>query len=48
MAKTDVPYQYAAQAIVHERTESFKEGPPRQRPASFSIDQILEMLMLKD
>ena len=40
-----VPYQYLAQAVVHEWLESFKEFPPRQKPASFSIDQIVEKLM---
>ena len=43
-----VPYQYLAQAVVHEWLESFKEFPPRQKPASFSVDQILEKLMPKD
>jgi hypothetical protein len=40
-----VPFQYAAQAIVHEWLESFGEFPPRQKAASFSIDQIVEKLM---
>ena len=31
-----------AQAIVAEFLETFKEFPPRQKPASFSIDQALE------
>jgi arylsulfatase len=31
-----------AQAIVGEFLQTFKEFPPRQRPASFSIDQALE------
>ena len=31
-----------AQAIVAEFLKTFKEFPPRQRPASFSIDQALE------
>jgi arylsulfatase A-like enzyme len=43
-----VPYQYLAQAVVHEWLESFKEFPPRQKPASFTVDQILEKLMPKD
>jgi hypothetical protein len=30
------------------RLESSKEFPPRQKPASFSIDQILQKLMPKD
>ncbi len=42
-----VPYQYAAQAIVHEWLESFKEFPPRQKAASFTVDQIVEKLMPK-
>ena len=40
-----VPLQYAAQAIVHEWLESFKEFPPRQKAASFTVDQIVEKLM---
>jgi hypothetical protein len=31
-----------AQAIVGEFLQTFKDFPPRQRPASFSIDQALE------
>src|SRR4029450_12123300 len=31
-----------AQAIVGQFLETFREFPPRQRPASFSIDQALE------
>jgi hypothetical protein len=31
-----------AQAIVSEYLKTFQEFPPRQRPASFSIDQALE------
>ena len=31
-----------AQAIVAEFLATFKEFPPRQKPASFSIDQALE------
>ena len=40
-----VPYQYAAQAVVHQWLESFKEFPPRQKAASFTVDQIVEKLM---
>ena len=29
-----VPLQYAAQAVVHQWLESFKEFPPRQKSAS--------------
>ena len=42
------PYQYLAQAVVNEWLQSFKEFPPRQKPASFTIDQILEKLMPRD
>ena len=31
-----------AQAIVGEFLRTFQEFPPRQKPASFSIDQALE------
>ena len=34
-----------AQAVVAEFVETFKEFPPRQRPQSFSIDQIMEQLV---
>jgi arylsulfatase len=43
-----IPCQYLAQAVVQEWLESFKEFPPRQKPASFSIDQIVEKLMPKN
>ena len=42
-----VPSQYAAQAVVHQWMESFKEFPPRQKSASFTVDQIVEKLMPK-
>ena len=42
-----VPFQYAAQAVVHQWLESFKEFPPRQKAASFTVDQIVEKLMPK-
>jgi hypothetical protein len=34
-----------AQAVVAEFIGTFKEFPPRQRPQSFSIDQIMEQLV---
>ena len=40
-----VPLQYAAQAIVGKWLESFKEFPPRQKSASFTVDQIIEAMM---
>jgi arylsulfatase len=44
----NVPLQYAAPALLAKWLESFKEFPPRSKPASFSIDQIMEKLMPKD
>ncbi len=38
---------YAAQSIVHDWLVSFKEFPPRQKSASFSVDQVVEALMPK-
>jgi len=36
-----------AQALVAQWLESFKEFPPRARPASFSIDTVMESLLPK-
>ena len=33
-----------AQAYVAQFLKTFQEFPPRQKPASFSIDQVMEML----
>lgn len=33
-----------AQAYVGQFLQTFREFPPRQKPASFSIDQVLEQL----
>ncbi len=35
---------YAMQAITAEQIQSFKEFPPRQKPASFNLDDVLEKL----
>jgi arylsulfatase A-like enzyme len=40
--------QYLAPPLLMKWLESFKEFPPRQKPASFSIDQVLEKMMPKD
>ena len=37
--------QYMAPPLLMKWLESFKEFPPRQKPASFSIDQVLEKMM---
>jgi len=34
----------AAQAVVGQFFGTFKEYPPRQRPSSFSVDQIMEQM----
>jgi arylsulfatase len=35
---------YAMQALVAEQIEAFKKFPPRQKPASFNLDAVLEQL----
>jgi arylsulfatase len=42
-----IPIQFSAQAVLPEWLESFKEFPPRQKAASFTVDQIVEKLMPK-
>lgn len=44
----NMPLQYLAPPILMKWLESFKEFPPRQKPASFSIDQVIEKMMPKD
>ncbi len=39
--------QYAAPGLLMKWLESFKEFPPRSKPASFSIDQVMEKMMPK-
>jgi arylsulfatase len=34
----------ATQAFVAQQIQSFKEFPPRQKPASFNLDRVLEQL----
>jgi arylsulfatase len=36
------PYIYMAQARVAQAVKTLKEFPPRQKPASFNMDKILE------
>jgi len=33
-----------AQALVKDFVDTFKEFPPRQKPASFSVEQVLEQM----
>src|SRR5271170_2006366 len=42
-AASSIP-DYGGQAIVAEFIATFKEFPPRQRPQSFTVDQIMEKL----
>jgi arylsulfatase len=37
-----------AQALVAQHLQSFREFPPRQKPGSFSLDQVIEKLMKPD
>ena len=39
-----VPAIYAGQALTAEQIQSFKEFPPRQKPASFNLDSILDKM----
>jgi arylsulfatase len=39
--------QVPAQVLIGKWLESFKEFPPRSKPASFSIDQVVESMMPK-
>ena len=35
---------YAAQFLVRQFLATFQEFPPRMKPASFSIDQVMEKM----
>jgi arylsulfatase len=35
---------YGAQALVAQQIQSLKDFPPRQKPASFNLDRVLESL----
>ncbi len=39
-----IPALYIAQALTAEQIQSFKEFPPRQKPASFNLDRVLEKM----
>ena len=38
------PALYAAQALTAQQIQSFVKFPPRQKPASFNLDNVLERL----
>ena len=38
-------YLMAAQGVAAQWLASFKEFPPRQKPASFNLDEVMEKLM---
>jgi arylsulfatase len=35
---------YAAQVLAAEQIQSFAEFPPRQEPAAFNLDRVLEKM----
>lgn len=35
---------YGAQALVAQQIQSFRDFPPRQKPAAFNLDRVLEGL----
>jgi len=35
---------YIAQALTVEQIQTFKDFPPRQKPASFNLDRVLEKM----
>jgi arylsulfatase len=39
-----VPGIYAAQGLTAQQIQSFKEFPPRQKPASFNLDTVMEKI----
>ncbi|MGW8319842.1 MAG: arylsulfatase [Candidatus Promineifilaceae bacterium] len=39
-----IPAIYAAQALTAQQIQSFQEFPPRQKPASFNLDTVLEKM----
>jgi len=39
-----IPALYVAQALTAEQIQSFAEFPPRQKPGSFNLDEILEKM----
>ena len=39
-----VPQLYLCQAVVAEEISNFAEFPPRQKPASFNLDEVLEQV----
>ena len=39
-----VPQLYLVQGLVAGQIEEFKKYPPRQRPASFNLDAVLEQV----
>ncbi len=39
-----IPAIYAAQGLTAEQIQSFAEFPPRQKPASFNLDSLMEKM----
>ncbi|MOA49342.1 hypothetical protein D3C78_1722100 [compost metagenome] len=38
------PMMYGSQALVGQWLQSFKQFPPRQKPASFNLDEVMRKL----
>jgi arylsulfatase len=38
------PQMYLMQAVVAQQIEDFVKFPPRQKPASFNLDSVMEMV----
>jgi hypothetical protein len=43
----NAPLSYAAPPLLMKWLESFREFPPRAKAASFTIDQVVETMMVK-
>jgi hypothetical protein len=44
MALDHLPALYAAQELTTQQLQTFVEFPPRQKPASFNLDSLLEKM----
>ena len=39
-----VPQMYLMQAVVASQIENFRKFPPRQKPASFNLDEVMRQV----
>jgi arylsulfatase len=42
-----VPQMYLMQAVVAAEVENFRKFPPRQKPASFNLDEVMRQVSTK-